>query len=105
MPIPVPDGISLQMRDLFSSNSCSVFFSYLSCCCCQACLFLTFSGPSETFSTLSAVESHRQTGGWQLRLENCNPPTTETLRHIGYLLLSHLRLRAIVRNNLRKKLK
>lgn len=97
MPIPVPDGISLQMRDLFSSNSCSVFFSYLSCCCFQACLFLTFSGPSETFSTLSALESHRQTGGWQLRLENCNTPTNETLRHVCCLQHSRLRLRAIAK--------
>lgn len=91
MPIPVPNGISLQMRDLFSSNSCSVFFfPYLFCCCCQDCLFLTFSGLSETFSTLSALESHRQTGGWQLRLENCSTPTIEILtRWLSTAFSSH----------------
>lgn len=57
----MPDGISLQMQDLFFPNS--LFFFVL-----QELFFPDLSGQNKTSSTLSQPESHWQACGWQLRL-------------------------------------
>lgn len=57
--IRMPDGISLQMQDLFFPNSCLL----------QELLFPDLSGRNETSSMLPLPESHRQACGWQLRLK------------------------------------
>ena len=59
MLMRMPDGISLQMQDLFFPNSCLL----------QELFFPDLSGQNETSSMLSLPESHWQARGWQLRLK------------------------------------
>ncbi len=75
MLIQMPNGISLQMQDLFFTNS--GFFFLL-----QELFLPDLSGQSETSSTLSQPESHWQACGWQLCLKLL---FVQTLRHVGHL--------------------
>lgn len=59
--IQMPNGISLQMQDLFFSN---YFFFLL-----QELFVPDLSGQNKTFSTLSALQSQWQACGWQLCLK------------------------------------
>lgn len=81
----MPEGISLQMQDLFFSNSS--FFLL------QELFVPDLSGQNKTFSTLSELESQWQACGWQLCLKLLYfsfskhvghiPPTALTVRSTG----------------------
>lgn len=79
MRIPVPDGISLQMRDLFT-EILPLFSSR-----CEACLFLTFSGQNETFSTLSSAGEPSADRWLAITPQTAILlfPTSKTLGHVG----------------------